>query len=268
MKKMLLNVAPKGAATKLALFGAVMVLSASQCTGPTVVVNQPTPTATPTQTVKPKTRTATGVDCKAYPNAPACVGQNRPKTGTTIQQPTNQTGVDCNSFPNAPACVGRTAQQPVTPTNPTTQTNAQSGAVRLVSNITGKCLSVLNGARGAGTSIVQNSCSTNRPDQLFIIRDLGGGITTLQNASTRLCATVDNNDQRDGVSMVQRPCNSNDPSQRFSSQDTDATGDRFLIKFGHSGKCIDVPDALPTENLQILQWQCDGSPQQVFQMSL
>ena len=237
--------AVKKAGSCALLFCAAIAVSASQCTGPTVVVNQPTPTATPT----------------AKPTA----NPTRPTAGTPTR---TQGGIDCKAFPTASVCRNKTTRPTANPVpQPQPQPQPQTAQIRFLVEMTGKCLGTLNGAAFTGSQIVQTTCNASRPDQLFVIRDLGGGTTNFQNAKSGLCVSVDN-DARNGVLLIQRPCNVNDRSQRFDARDLDPSGDRFNIVFQHSGKCVDVPDGLPDENLEIIQWACDGSPQQVFRVTL
>lgn len=232
---------------------------------------------TPTTPVKP---TTPGLNCNVFPKPAACVGTGSTTTSTTTTT-TTTTGLNCNVFPKPAACAGVATK----PTNPTVALNcnafprpagcpatttpvaapAPTGPApgtawtTVASNATGKCIGVLNQDRRAGAAVVQNTCNNGRLDQSFVIQDLGG-FSLLKARHSNLCLGVANGSLVDGAPLVQMPCNSADAKQQFVPD----SGQPFRMVVRHSNKCIDIPGGDPRENVQVQQWTCDGSNEQLY----
>ncbi|MFF8293293.1 RICIN domain-containing protein [Streptomyces sp. NPDC016309] len=78
------------------------------------------------------------------------------------------------------------------------------------------------------------------------------------------CLTTPDASLRNGVNSVQSTCVADAENQRIDMVPTGAG--TFELRFGHSGKCLDVEAAGTTTGTVVQQWWCVGKPNQHWRL--
>ncbi|QGV77285.1 RICIN domain-containing protein [Streptomyces ficellus] len=86
----------------------------------------------------------------------------------------------------------------------------------------------------------------------------------LRAAHSDKCLTTPNASLRNGVNTVQSTCLPDAENQRVDMVPTGAG--TFELRFGHSGKCLDVEAAGTATGTVVQQWWCVGKPNQQWRL--
>lgn len=137
-------------------------------------------------------------------------------------------------------------------------TNSASGAVQLVAQNSGMCLTAPQ-SNDNGQRVLQKTCNTSDSRQLWNLKATDGGYNII-NQTTNRCLDVAGISNADGVEIQQWDCWGG-KNQAFAF---DASGAWSSMKAAHSGKCVAVPAASKADGSLIIQWGCYGGSEQLW----
>lgn len=142
------------------------------------------------------------------------------------------------------------------------------GQYRIQVAHSGKCLSLADTARGA--RVEQQTCA-DVIAQRFAVEKVGtaGGTAyyRLKPRGGSRCAVIENASRDNGAAVIQWDCPTDlvtKPNRLFSLRQSGPEGFSLVAK--HSGKCVDVVDALTANGTRLHQWECLDVPQQRFRL--
>lgn len=186
----------------------------------------------------------------ASPQGPVSYGTLAPgATRTLTSYPTHRWLVDVGTMRVGSFTVG---------TAPATRRFDSFGCVtstgqRVVAH-SGKCLNVPGWSTTAGTRLIQFRCGTGQDNERFRAITAPGGVMW-QNVGSGLCVTVPGASQVADTVVRQQPCS------YMRRQILAPRGDGSLA-FRHSGQCLDVRGGSADDHTPLVQWWCNGQPNQ------
>ncbi|MDX3517880.1 RICIN domain-containing protein [Streptomyces scabiei] len=129
-----------------------------------------------------------------------------------------------------------------------------AGTTTLQARHSGKCAGPAGSSTAAGTAMEQAAC-TGGDDQLWQVREVGGGYHQIYSPYSGQCLDVAGSSTADKAAVVQQTCDGR-TSQQWRLSET-GTGYVEIIA-RHSGKCLDVERAFTTDGARLLQYGCWG----------
>ncbi len=129
----------------------------------------------------------------------------------------------------------------------------------LVASHSALCAGIPNESLSVGTAATQNACDGG-DDQIFELRDAGGGQVEMVVKHSDLCLAVQAASTTAGALVIQTDCNGASES-RWTA--TTVTGG-LRLEAAHSGLCLDVYGGGTDPGVALIQWSCHGGANQVF----
>jgi Ricin-type beta-trefoil lectin domain/Domain of unknown function (DUF1929) len=153
---------------------------------------------------------------------------------------------------------GGTSSTETESTSGTSTSTTSGGAVQLVGQNSGMCLSAPQ-SNDSGQRILQKTCNASDARQLWNFKTTDGGYNIV-NQTTGRCLDVAGISTADGVEMQQWDCWGG-KNQAFAF---DLTAAWSTMKAAHSGKCVAVPASSKVDGSLIIQWTCYSGSEQLW----
>jgi hypothetical protein len=134
------------------------------------------------------------------------------------------------------------------------------GSTPMKSALSGKCIDTSSLNDGAG--FLQATCDNSNDQKIVIEPGVGAGYRLKQTATGR-CMRA--RDTAQGSQLELRTCDGNN-NQLFDV--IDYGSGKFALKNLYTNLCLDVSGASTAENAKIIQWGCQNSTNQMFNMTV
>ncbi|GAA0582538.1 RICIN domain-containing protein [Kribbella sandramycini] len=128
----------------------------------------------------------------------------------------------------------------------------------------GKCLDTRNAATANGTAVQQFACNTSTAQQWQFQPTSGGYVRINVRTNPAQVVDVSNVSNADNALLHLWAYGGGNNQQWLPVEEADGN---YHFVSRHSGKCLDVPAANTADNVQLVQYACNGSAAQSFKVT-
>ncbi|MFD4524436.1 RICIN domain-containing protein [Streptomyces sp. NPDC058470] len=139
-----------------------------------------------------------------------------------------------------------------------------TGLATVVNGGSGKCLDAASAGTANGTVVQQYTCNSSTAQQWSLTATSGGYVQIGNANSTSQVVDVSDNSTADNA-LVHLWAYGGGNNQQWLPVDEGAGNYHFVNR--NSGKCLDVPSASTADSVQLVQYTCNGSAAQRFQVA-
>jgi hypothetical protein len=157
---------------------------------------------------------------------------------------------------------GATGTPPTTP--PATQPIDPARWYSVTNNNSGKCLDARAAGTTSGTAIQQYTCNTSNAQQYQFVPTSGDYVRINNRGNSAQALDVTNVSTADNA-PIQTWSYSGGNNQQWQAV-AEAGGSYHFVN-RNSGKCLDVPAASQADSVQLVQYTCNGTAAQSFQLT-
>ncbi|MFJ6070854.1 RICIN domain-containing protein [Streptomyces sp. NPDC093065] len=139
-----------------------------------------------------------------------------------------------------------------------------TGWATVVNSGSGKCLDARAAGTVNGTAVQQYTCNSSTAQQWSITPTADGFVRISNRNDAQQVVDVSNVSTADNAAVHLWTYGGGD-NQQWQAVDEGGGAYRFVNR--HSGKCLDVPSASTADSVQLVQYTCNGTAAQRFQVT-